>query len=131
MFLMKLEENEKIAFMELARYIMEVNISDGEKEKEILKAYAYEMNVDLHERFEFSNIEDLLKTFKSRKYKKIVLLEIMALIYADENIDEEEEKIIQLMCNELDIPRHEAKIYEEWTKAILSLYKQGELFLMD
>ena len=131
MFLMKLEENEKIAFMELARYIMKVNTSSGEKEQEILKAYAYEMNIDLHERFEFSNIGDLLKNFKSKEHKKIVLLEIMALIYADEHIDEEEEKVIQLICNEFDIPRHEAKIYEEWTKAILALYKQGELFLMN
>jgi len=130
MFLMQLKENEKKVFLKLAQHIMEVNISEGEKENAILLAYANEMGIDV-EKFnedEF-DLDEVLLAFKNKTSKKIVLLEIMALIYADNQVDEEEEKFIQSMCSKFEISRAQAQIYEEWTKAMLALYKQGELFI--
>lgn len=129
MFLNRLTEKEKLAFMELARYIMENNESNGTKEQQILQTYAFEMQIDLDERLKYNNIEEILNIFQTKQHKKIVLIEIMALIYADNYLDEKEENIIQVMCNKFNISRNEAAIYEEWTKAIIALYKQGELFL--
>ena len=86
------------------------------------------MQIDLDKRLTYNNIEELLNIFQ-KKHQKIILIEIMSLIYADNYLDEQEEYIIQLMCNKFNISRQEAMIYEEWTKAIIALYKQGELFI--
>jgi len=129
-FLNQLKEDEKRAFLRLAQYVMEVNVSEGEKEKAILLAYSKEMNIEIEEFDENNfNLEEVLLVFHSNTSKKIVLLEIMALIYADNQVDEEEENFIQAMCDKFNISREQAQIYEEWTKAMLALYKQGELFI--
>jgi uncharacterized tellurite resistance protein B-like protein len=130
MFLNKLDESEKKAFLKLAQYLIEANVSDGEKEKLIVIGYANEMGIEV-EKFEKDkfNLNDIMALFKSNASKKIVLLEIMALIYADNQVDDEEENFIQEICKKFDISRKQAQIYEEWSKAILSLYKQGELFI--
>jgi len=129
MFLNRLTEKEKLAFMEIARYIMDNNKSDGKKEQQILQTYAFEMQIDINKRLKYKNIEELLNVFHSKQHQKIALIEIMALIYADNYLDEKEESIIQALCNKFNISRNEATIYEEWTKAIIALYKQGELFI--
>ena len=130
MFLNQLKEDEKRAFLRLAQYVMEVNVSEGEKEKAILLAYSKEMNIEIEEFDENNfNLEEVLLVFHSNTSKKIVLLEIMALIYADNQVDKEEEHFIQVMCDKFGISREQAQIYEEWTKAMLALYKQGELFI--
>ena len=130
MFLVQLQEDEKKAFLKLAQHIMEVNTSEGEKEKLILLAYANEMGISVEDFNENEfNLEEILSIFKSEVSKKIVLLEIMALIYADNQVDEEEEKFIKDLCDKFGISRQQAQIYEEWTKTMLALYRQGELFI--
>ena len=46
MFSSRLTEKEKLAFMEIARYIIENNESDGTKEQQILQTYAFEMQIN-------------------------------------------------------------------------------------
>jgi len=130
MFLNRLEDKEKKAFLKLAQYIIEINESEGEKEEEILLAYSNEMGIKVEE-FTINDfkLEEILLVFQNNTSRKIALLEIMALIYADNQIDEKEEKFINNICKRFGISREQAKIYEEWTKAILALYNQGELFI--
>jgi len=53
------------------------------------------------------------------------LLEIMALIYSDNFLHEEERKVLEKILQEFDLNYHLATVYGEWAKAILSLYIQG------
>ena len=63
--------------------------------------------------------------FNNKKSQKIVLLEIMALIYSDNFLHEEERKVLEKILEEFNLNYHLATVYGEWAKAILSLYIQG------
>jgi tellurite resistance protein len=130
MFLFKLNEEEKKAFLQLAHYMARVDGEFPEEEQAVIKMYAHEMGIkdEGFKEHEF-NLDNILNIFKSKKSKNIVLLEIMALVYADGRVDDKEEELLQYMCIKFGITRKTAKIYEEWIKAILALYKQGELFI--
>jgi len=130
MFLLKLNENEKKAFMQLAHYVARIDGNFGDEEKVVMQTYTYEMGIE-DEGFNESefNLDKTLETFESDEAKRVALIEIMALIYADNRVDEKEEEIIESICNKFVITRKKAMMYEEWTKAMLALYKQGELFL--
>ncbi|RUM43805.1 MAG: TerB family tellurite resistance protein [Hydrogenimonas sp.] len=130
MFLLKLNKNEKKAFLQLAHYVARVDGNFGDEEKVVMQTYAYEMGIE-DEGFKENefNLDRTLESFETDEAKKIVLIEIMALIYADNKVDEKEEEIIENICKKFTITRKKTMLYEEWTKAMLALYKQGELFL--
>ena len=70
--------------------------SDGKfskKQKEIIDIYCYEMKIEDIEYAENSfNLDSLLKSIKNKKSQKIFLLEIMALVYSDNILHQEEKK---------------------------------------
>ena len=130
MFLGLLNKNEKIAFLQLAHHVARSDGDFSEKQKEIIANYCFEMQVDdiSYNENEFDLVA-VLKNFKSNKSKKIALLEIMALIYSDYYVHPEEKKIIDKMVEVFNFNKELALLYLEWTKAMLALYKQGELFI--
>jgi len=130
MFLNRLSPIEKKAFLELAHYIARSDGDFAEEEQAIIDKYCLEMqieNIDFDEsKFD---IYDVLGKFKSNKSKKIVLLEIMALIYADDFFHENERKVLEKMLEVFDLSYDLAIVYTEWAKAMLSLYKQGNALI--
>jgi hypothetical protein len=53
----------------------------------------------------------------------------MALVYSDNILHEEEQKILDAMIKEFDLEPALAVVYSEWSKAILSLSVQGEALI--
>jgi len=130
MFLNNLDKNEKIAFLNLAHYLARSDGDFSEKQKEIINTYCYEMNIDDIEFDENNfNIDLVLKSIKNKKSQKIVLLEVMALVYSDNILHPEEEKVINLMLDIFGIEKNVASLYGEWTKAIMALSEQGKLLI--
>lgn len=126
MFLNRLEKEEKIAFLELAHYVARSNNDFSLSQKDIINNYCIEMQI---ENIEFNvnkfDIYNTLGKITNKKSQKIVLLEIMALIYSDNFLHEEERKVLEKILEEFNLNYHLATVYGEWAKAILSLYIQG------
>ena len=129
MFLNRLNNEEKVSFLKLAHYIARIDGDFADEEKEIIEAYTYEMGIKNNDFDEKAfNLEQTLSNFKATESKKIVLIEIMALIHADTVVTNEEEEIILQICHIFNIDRDSAKLYEEWTKEMMTLYRRGEEF---
>ncbi len=130
MFLNRLKKKEKIAFLELAHHIARSDDDFSEDQKIIIEKYCMEMQIDDidydEENFDIYNTLDNIKSEQSRK---IVLLEIMALIYSDNFLHEEERKVLEKVLEEFDLNYNLSIVYTEWAKTMLSLYKQGNALI--
>ncbi len=130
MFLNRLNDEEQVAFLELAHYLARSDNNFSVSEEDIINNYCVEMQI---ENIEFNvnkfDIYNTLGKIKNKKSQKIVLLEIMALIYSDNFLHEEERKVLEKILEEFNLNYHLATVYGEWAKAILSLYIQGNALI--
>ena len=130
MFLNLLKNEEKIAFLKLAHYTARSNNDFSQEQKIIIQSYCLEMQI---ENFDFNETEfDLIENLKiisDEQSKKIFLLELMALIYSNNKIDNEEQEVLDILISEFKINPSLIDIYGEWTKAILAISKQGEALI--
>ena len=130
MFLNNLEEEEKLAFLELAHYVANCDDDYSKEEKNIIGKYCMEMQMEnINFDVEKFDIHDILSKVKSKRSRKVVLLEIMALIYSDDFIHEQERKVLEEILKEFDLNDSLAIVYEQWAKTMLSQYKQGSALL--
>jgi len=133
MLLMKLEPKEKFSFLQLAHYLARIDNEYGEKEQEVILEYCAEMGIDNDDAFETEDfsLKDTLKDFKSVKSKKIVILELMILIHADDKFDLQERTLIKQINETFSFSDKEIDFYSQWGKAVAALYSQGKLFIDD
>jgi uncharacterized tellurite resistance protein B-like protein len=126
MFLNKLNEKEKAAFLKLAYYVATSDNDFSIEEKEIINVYCAEMQInDIDFDKSNFNLDLTLLEIESSESQKIVLLEIMALVYADNILHQSEEEVLEKMVNKFNLNSKLTSVYAEWTKAILALTKQG------
>jgi len=131
MLLMKLEAREKFSFLQLAHYLARIDNDYGEKEKEIILEYCAEMGIDNDEDFnmdEFS-LDKILNDFKSDKSKKIVILELMILIHADDKFDLKERELISKINDSFKLSPKNLEFCSQWGKGVAAHYTQGKLFI--
>ncbi len=76
--------------------------------------------------FDIYTTLDKIKDLRSRK---IVLLEIMALIYSDDFLHEEERKVLEKILEEFDLNYNLSVVYTQWAKTMLNLYIQGNALI--
>lgn len=133
MLLMKLEPKEKFSFLQLAHYLARVDNEYGEKEKEIILEYCAEMGIDNDDMFEMSEfcLDENLKDFKSKKSKKIVILELMILTHADDKYDLTERTLLKQINDTFGFSQKDVDLFAQWGKAVAALYEQGKLFIQD
>ena len=133
MLLMKLEPREKFSFLQLAHYLARIDNDYGEKEQEVILEYCAEMGIENDDTFilEDFDLEETLSDFRSNKSKKIVLLELMILIHADDKFDFEERNLIFKINKLFDFSQKDLEFYSQWGKAVAALYTQGKLFIDD
>ena len=130
MFLNRLHTEEKKAFLELAHYVANSDNNLSKEEEKIIEKYSLEMQIEPIE-FDKDNFDiyTTLSKFQFDKSKKIALLEILALIYADDFMHEEERVVLERMMQEFDINPNLVVIYKEWAKSMLSLFTQGNALI--
>jgi len=130
MFLNKLTNEEKIGFLELSHHIARSDNDFSESQKSIIDKYCMEMQIDdIKYNEENFDIYNSLGKIKNQKSRKIVILEIMVLIYSDNFLHEEERKVLEKMLEEFDLSYNLSIVYTEWSKAMLSLYTQGNALI--
>ncbi len=130
MFLNRLNNEEKVAFLELAHHVARSDHDFSNDQKSIIDKYCLEMQIDDVEydenKFDIYNTLDKITTRTSRK---VVVLEIMALIYSDNFLHEEERLVLEKILEEFDLNYNHSIIYAEWAKTMLSLYRQGNALI--
>jgi len=130
MFLNRLNNKEKIAFLELAHHVARSDNDFSEDQKSIISKYCLEMQVEDIEYDEHKfDIYNTLGSITTRISRKVVVLEIMALIYSDNFLHEEERKVLEKILEEFDLNYNHSIIYTEWAKTMLSLYRQGNALI--
>lgn len=130
MFLNRLNNNEKVAFLELAHHIAHSDNDFSDDQKSIIEKYCLEMQIaDINYDDDKFDIYETLAEIESPRSRKIVILEIMALIYSDSFLHEEERKVLEKMLEEFDLSYNISIVYTEWAKAMLSLYIQGNALI--
>jgi tellurite resistance protein len=125
MFLNKLEENEKVAFLTLAHHIARSDGDFSENEQNTIATYCLEMQIeDINYNENSFNLNEILSVIKDDENQKIVLLEIMALVYSD-GLHQEEQKILDIIIEQYNISEALSIVYSQWSKSILSISNQG------
>jgi len=130
MFLNRLKKKEKVAFLELAHHIARSDNNFSEDQKIIISKYCMEMQIeDIKYRENKFDIYNTLDKIKSQRSRKIVLLEVMALIYSDDFLHEEERKVLEKVLEEFDLNYNLSVVYTQWAKSMLALYIQGNALI--
>jgi len=130
MFLNRLNQEEKGAFLELAHHIARSDNNFSEAQKSIISKYCMEMQMnDIEYNKETFDIYNTLDKIQDRRSPKIVLLEIMALIYSDDFLHEEERKVLEKVLEEFGLNYNLSIVYTQWAKTMLNLYIQGNALI--
>ena len=75
------------------------------------------------------DIYTTLDKVQDTRSRKIILLEIMALVYADDFLHEEERKVLEKLLEEFELNYNLSIVYTQWAKAMLNLYIQGNALI--
>ena len=108
MFLNSLNPTEKDNFMKLAVAVIKAEGVVEESEKQILSAYANEMQIPVCSLNEQSNADNIIKEFamnSTLQTKRIVFLELLALAFADGNYAAEEKVLVQQLADAFEFDR--------------------------
>lgn len=96
MFLNQLNQREKEAFISLSIHAGKANGVLEENEIVMVREYCQEMELPMYDDKDIAPLSDVYGVFKSsdERIKKIVLLEVLGLIYADGNYDDDEKSFV-------------------------------------
>jgi len=129
---MKLETEEKFAFIQLAQYIAKIDGEYGPKEREIVNEYCTEMGIENVEidKDQFI-LEDNLQIFMTKESQKIAMLSLMVLIHIDDKFGIYEHKTIAKIALKFDFTEKEIHHFSMWGKIGAALYEQALLLTQD
>ena len=108
MFLNSLNPTEKDNFMKLAVAVIKADGIVEESEKQILSAYANEMQIPVCNLDEQSNTDNIIKEFamnSTLQTKRIIFLELLALAFADGNYTAEEKALVQQIASAFELDK--------------------------
>lgn len=108
MFLNSLSPTEKDNFMRLAIAVINTDGVVEESEKQILSAYANEMQIPVCNLDEQCDVDSIIKEFamtSTLQTKRIIFLELLALAFADGNYAVEEKTLIQQLADAFEFDR--------------------------
>ena len=109
MFLFDLTEEQKELFIDLAIGVVEANGVVDKSEKELLARYCREMALEYREKAnitDYKMVIEKLKEVSDEAVLRKISIEIIALMYADNDLAEEENEILDQMQNIFDFSTH-------------------------
>lgn len=127
MFLNRLNLDQRKAFLAIAMKIIGADNVLDPRERQMIEGMRYEMalytETDLPKGY--VSIEEMAKPFDTRESKVILMLECIALAYADENFEEEEQKILRELALIFNFSEEEATAIENWVLRYKDLVKEA------
>lgn len=125
MFLTKLQQEEKEAFLELAYLMANVDGKFSVFENPVIAKYQEEMELKDY-KIKGLAIDDILKVFKEERSKHIVLTEILRLVYSDGIIHETELESITLIKEHFGFDKDKFANFKDWIEGIKELANYPE-----
>ena len=129
MFLNQLQEKNKGLFLELCIHVANADQRFIESEKEMIYSYCREMNVIQKIPDTVRDVDQILSelcSFSTEKEKRIIILEVMGIIYADNEFAKEEETLLSKIIEKLGVDKERIRhllslfeIYREVYKELL------------
>lgn len=118
MFLDKLNSEEQDAFLSLSVYAAKANGVVAEEEKNMIEEYCREMGIAFFDAEDVLPFEKIVEIYSESEIqnRKIVLLEILGLVYADGIYDEKEKAFIQDFAEKICL---DSEIVEKQTELII------------
>ena len=109
MYLAALSEEQKELFLDLSIFSMRSNGIVEVREQELAYQYCDEMNIRKRENVKNTNVDDVLKQLKKistdSEMKKITV-ELVALMYADDDFADEEDELLMKLQNTFCFSSH-------------------------
>ena len=126
MFLDELQFDEKQNFLELAAHAMEVNGEVKKQEKEIYHSYMHECRLP---NYTFKN-KDISKITKelatsSARSQKIILLEVIGILIADNELCEKEEDFLFNISQKFDLSKTKTRRFIRWYQDFAEIIGDG------
>ena len=130
---MKLESRAKFASLQLAHYLARVDNSFGKEEEEVILEYCDEMGIENIDSFDMENfnLEATLNNFKSKRSKKIVVLELMILVHIDSVFNINEQILIEKISQNFGIETKDLNDFSSWGKSVAKLYEVAKVYMSD
>lgn len=127
MYLDLLEKDEQKNFLELARYSMGLNGEHKEEEEEILLGYKHECQLIDYTAHRQNEIEKIITTLRAsrKQVKKIVIIELIGIFFADGEMCGEEVKFLNKLSEEFNIKNHELNRIKRWVEAMNDIVAEG------
>lgn len=130
MFLYLLNETEGKAFMELAMQAMKINGEEKECEKAEYETYLAELDMPNYKTLGLS-FEQATSAFKysSIPVKRSVIIELCGILYADKELDSNEQKWIYALSHEFQISDKETERLIRWSKDFSDFIEIGLMYI--
>lgn len=126
MFLNQLSDKEKNAFISLSIHASKSNGVFAEEEKTMIQEYCREMDIPLFDADDAISMDEIVDVFKKSELtiKKIVLLEILGLVYSDGEYDDSEKGFVREYAKEIGLTDADVEKQTEAVKTYLDALKK-------
>jgi uncharacterized tellurite resistance protein B-like protein len=124
MYLAQLNQEERLAFLSLARHLVARDGKLQSSEQELLQALAAEMGIEVDEEEDLAFL-DAVSAFETRRSRRIAALELITLAHVDERYHEEEIRFLKDLFHAFEIPLEQMEAYEAWVKRYLAVIREG------
>ncbi len=130
MFLYRLDEEQREAFMSLAQAFIEADDRLHPEEERVLKLMRREMDLDPSGSGEGASVdlneESIGSVFDDREAQVTVLLELLGLGYADDDFAPEENQFIRKLSDVFDVTSARLEQMENWVLRQVALVQDAE-----
>ena len=115
MFLKRLDQIEKEAFISLAVRAAEANGQVADEEYQMIEEYCEEMGIAFFDARNVKSLEEVIQVFADSddQHKKIAVLEIIGLMYADGSYDNEEKEFVSKFADGIGVASPDVKKCDE------------------
>jgi uncharacterized tellurite resistance protein B-like protein len=129
-YLNLLDNDEKIAFAELAEKMVEADGIVIGREAAALASLKAEMGISESEGGG-RTVDELAGVFKSRRSKVAALLELIGLGYSDISFHVTEESLVNSVANQMAVTPDELHEMEEWVKEHVNLVRRALIMMRE
>ena len=125
MYLGLLNLEQKKAFLAIAKKIIGADGILDARERGKIEAMRYETGLYTETDLPSGDIEELAGVFDTRRSRVILMLEGIALAFADENFSGEEKNILRSLALIFNFSEKEATAMENWVLRLKELQKEA------
>jgi uncharacterized tellurite resistance protein B-like protein len=119
MFLNLLKQEEKIAFLTLAKKIISIDSTISKQEMTLLNSMKRELEIDdVDVQYLDASIEDICTQFTNSKSKVSAIMELIGIGFVDGKFVLEEQNLIYQIADAMNISREETNMYIDWARRV-------------